>query len=84
MSKLYCEITESARRTVPTARAHTVGAVRVKNWGYCVETRMIANGGGELDRVQIVVRNLHTGEEVYLANGLLREILAEWTASPSP
>jgi hypothetical protein len=83
MSKLYCEITESARRTTPTARAHDVGAVRVKNWKYAVETRMIDNGGGDLDKVRIVIRNLDTGEELYLANAMICDIVAEHTASPS-
>ena len=61
MSKLYCEITESARRTRPTARAHTAGTVSVKNWGHAVETRMIDNGGGGADILEITIRDLNTG-----------------------
>jgi len=71
MSKLYCEITESARRTVPTARAHDAASVRVKNWDFSVETRMIDRGGGLKDQVTVTIRNLKTGEEHIVFNSTL-------------
>lgn len=71
MSKLYCEITESARRTVPTARAHDAASVRVKNWKFAVETRMIDRGGGDSDTVKVTIRNLETGDEHIVFNATL-------------
>lgn len=69
MSKLYCEIPVSARRTVPTARAHHTAMVRVKNWEWVVETTLHDCGGGDLDRIHVVLRNIRTGEERILAAG---------------
>ena len=75
MSKLYCEIPVSARRTKPTARAHSVGGVRVKNWGYSVEATLHDCGGMDADRVHVVLRNIQTGEERILTAGTIRAIL---------
>ena len=82
MSKIYCEITESARRTVPTARAHDAATVRVKNWVYAVECRMIDGGGGERDEICVTLRCLATGETITLANGIIREVRESMLAAP--
>lgn len=74
MSKLYCEIPESARRTVPTARAHDAGTVRIKNWKYAVEARMIDRGGGDSDSVTVTIRNLETGSEHIVFNATLASL----------
>lgn len=76
MSKLYCEIPVSARRTVPTARAHTVGSVRVKNWTHSVQATIIDRGGGEADHIVVILRDLNTGREIPLVAGSIFAILA--------
>lgn len=57
MSKLYCAITESARRTQPTARAHKAATVMVKNWRVSIQTRIVDCGGGESDRVTVILND---------------------------
>ena len=84
MSKLYCEITESARRTTPTARAHDAATVRVKNWGFAVECRMIDNGGDRDDKVRIAIIDLATGHEHVLVNGMIRDVLFSDKFAPAP
>ena len=69
MSKIYCTIAHSARRTQPTARAHSMGTVKVQNWEWAVETTLHDCGGGDSDRVHVVMRNMRTGEERILAAG---------------
>lgn len=76
MSKLYCEIPVSARRTIPTARAHTVGSVRVKNWTHSVQATIIDRGGGESDSVVVILKDLNTGREYPLVAGTIFAILA--------
>ena len=68
MSKLYCEIPVSARRTIPTARAHSSGMVRVKNWGFAIEATIHDQGGGDKDVVHIVLVNLGTNERKVLTS----------------
>ncbi len=74
MSKLYATITESARRTMPTARAHSSVGAQIKNWGFAVESRMIDRGGGENDLVVVTSRNLDTGDVLTLCNGSILDI----------
>lgn len=83
MSKLYCEITESARRTIPTARAHCAATVRVKNWRFAVETRMIDAGGGQADRVRVAIVNLDTGDEHVIANGTIGTLIFAESLAPA-
>jgi hypothetical protein len=68
MSKIYCEIPVSARRTVPTARAHSSGMVRVKNWGFAIEATISDHGGGDRDVVHVVLVNLQSGERKVLTS----------------
>jgi hypothetical protein len=75
MSKLYCEIPVSARRTVPTARAHSVGMVSVKNWSYRVEATIMDRGGGEKDQVEVRLININTSESIVLAAGPIAALI---------
>ena len=68
MSKIYCEIPVSARRTIPTARAHSSGMVRVKNWGFAIEATIHDQGGGDRDVVHVVLVNLQSGERKVLTS----------------
>jgi len=68
MSKIYCEIPVSARRTIPTARAHSSGMVRVKNWGFAIEATISDHGGGDRDVVHVVLVNLQSGERKVLTS----------------
>lgn len=61
MSKLYCKISESARRTIPTARAHHAATVEVANWNFRISVRMENNGGGGADMVTVSITNLESG-----------------------
>lgn len=74
MSKLYATITESARRTMPTARAHSSVGVQIKNWEYAIESRMIDRGGGDSDIVVVTIRNIRTGDVITLCNGSILDI----------
>ena len=69
MSKIYCTISQSARKTKPTARAHSVGTVKVQNWQWVVETTLHDRGGGDADWVYVVLKNINTGEERILSAG---------------
>jgi len=75
MSKLYCEIPISARKTTPTARAHNTAMVRVKNWGFAVEATIYDRGGGEKDQVEIQLVNLDTSERITLAVGPIAALI---------
>ena len=75
MSKLYCEIPVSARRTQPTARAHNTAMVRVKNWGFAIEATIMDRGGGEKDTVEIRLVNLDTSESFLLSHGPIAAII---------
>ena len=68
MSALYCTITESARRTQPTARAHKAASVSVKNWQYEIVTRMTNHGGGGQDEICVTLRSITTGRYIVLSN----------------
>ena len=61
MSKLYCKISESARRTIPTARAHSRATVEVANWKFRISATIVANGGGGADMVTVSITNLESG-----------------------
>jgi hypothetical protein len=85
MSKLYCEITESARRTIPTARAHTAGTVSIKNWSFAVETRMIDHGGGDNDTVEIKLIPLNSSvRPIVLFEGTIREMVDRFAPDHAP
>lgn len=75
MSKLYCEIPVSARRTIPTARAHNVGTVSVKNWSYRIEATIMDRGGGEKDQVEVRLININTSESIVLAAGPIAALI---------
>lgn len=84
MSKLYCKISESARRTIPTARAHHRATVEVANWKFRLSITMIANGGGGADMVSIVITNLDSGWSEQIVNETAGEIWRAQTHAPSP
>ena len=75
MSKLYAEIPVSARRTVPTARAHNTAMVRVKNWGFAIEATIMDRGGGDKDQVEIQLVNLTTTERITLSVGPIAALI---------
>lgn len=83
MSKLYCKISESARRTVPTARAHHRATVEVANWKFRLSITMVNNGGGGADMVTIVITNLESGWSECIANETAGEIWRKQTHAPS-
>jgi hypothetical protein len=74
MSALYCSIVESARKTTPTARAHRTAGVRVQNWRFKVDTRLIYDAGGETDTVEIVITEIATGERRTVCSRTLGEL----------
>lgn len=85
MSKIYCEILESARKTIPTARAHTAGTVSIKNWGYAVETRMIDHGGGDNDTVSVLLIPLNSSARpIVLFEGTIREMVDRFKPDHAP
>ena len=85
MSKLYCEILESARKTIPTARAHIAGTVSVKNWQYAVETRMIDHGGGDRDSVEILLNPIRgNARPVVIFSGTVRECIDRFLPDHAP
>jgi len=83
MSKLYCKISESARRTIPTARAHSRATVEVANWKFRISATIVANGGGGADMVTIVITNLESGWSECIANETAGEIWRKQTHAPS-
>ena len=84
MSKLYCKISESARRTIPTARAHHRGTVEVANWKFRLSITMIANGGGGADMVSVIITNLESGWSEQIVNETAGEIWRTQTHTPNP
>jgi hypothetical protein len=83
MSKLYCKISESARRTVPTARAHGRATVEVANWKFRISVTMLSNGGGGADTVSIVITNLETGYSEQMVNETAGEIWRQQINAPA-
>jgi hypothetical protein len=66
MSRLYATINESARKTMPTARAHHAVAASVKNWSFTAEARIDRSDSdieGE-DTLTITLKDLRTGQTV--------------------
>ena len=70
MSKLYGRITESARKTNATARAHRAISVDAATWGTRIETRIAQREDGSWN-VTVTSHNLRTGAVTVLIGGVL-------------
>jgi len=85
MSNIYCEILESSRRTMPTARAYTHGKVSIKNWSFAVETLMINHGGGDNDTVEIKLIPLNSSvRPITIFAGSVREMVDQFLPDHAP
>lgn len=80
MSRLYAMITESARKTIPTARAHHAAAAAVKSWAFTASVRLVRDpirDNPDHDTLTLTLTDLETGETVEVLRGKVFDLYKE-------
>lgn len=69
MSHFYARISESARKTQPTARAHHSLTVEAQSWEGKIVTKLIRDKAGDFFQVWRMAHQGSGGDSVLLAEG---------------